>query len=75
VIPQTARRATTQPVALRDRISGVTVPVGNGRYFALVVPYCQGRRCNRPAPFVWFELQALDASGRVLVTDRKDPGM
>jgi hypothetical protein len=66
---------TGHPAAVRDRISGVTVPVGGGRYFAIVVPYCQGRSCNRPAPFAWFQLQTLDAAGRVLVTDRKDPGM
>ncbi len=66
---------TGHPVAVRDRISGVTVPVGDGRYFAIVIPYCQGRSCNRPAPFAWFQLQTLDASGRVLVTDARDAGM
>jgi hypothetical protein len=40
-----------------------------------VIPYCQGRSCNRPAPFAWFQIQTLDASGRVLVTDARDPGM
>ena len=66
---------TGRPAAVRDRISGVTVPVGDGRYFAIVVPYCQGRACNRPAPFAWFQLETLDAAGRVLVTDQKDAGM
>jgi hypothetical protein len=66
---------TGHPVAVRDRISGVTVPVGDGRYFAIVIPYCQGRSCNRPAPFAWFQLQTLDASGRVLITDARDAGM
>jgi hypothetical protein len=66
---------TGHPVAVRDRISGVTVPIGDGRYFAIVLPYCQGRGCNRPAPFAWFQLQTLDASGRVLVTDARDAGM
>lgn len=66
---------TGHPVQVRDRISGVTVPVGDGRYFAIVIPYCQGRSCNRPAPFAWFQLQTLDASGHVLVTDERDAGM
>jgi len=66
---------TGHPEQIRDRISGVTAPIGDGRYFAIVIPYCQGRGCNRPAPFAWFQLQTLDASGRVLVTDQKDPGM
>jgi hypothetical protein len=66
---------TGHPVAVRDRISGVTVPVGDGRYFAIVIPYCQGRSCNRPAPFAWFQLQTVDASGHVLVTDQRDAGM
>jgi hypothetical protein len=63
------------PVQVRDRISAVTVPIGDGRYFAIVIPYCQGRGCNRPAPFAWFQLQTLGASGRVLVTDARDAGM
>jgi hypothetical protein len=63
------------PVQVRDRISGVTAPIGDGRYFAIVIPYCQGRSCDRPAPFAWFQLQTLDASGRVLVTDARDAGM
>lgn len=66
---------TGHPVKIRDRISGATAPIGDGRYFAIVIPYCQGRGCNRPAPFAWFQLQTLDRSGRVLVTDQKDPGM
>ncbi len=66
---------TGHPVEVRDRISGLTVPVGDGRYFAIVIPYCQGRSCNRPAPFAWFQLQTLDATGQVLVTDVLDAGM
>lgn len=66
---------TGHPATVRDRISGTKAPVGDGRYFAIVIPYCQGRSCNRPAPFAWFQLQTLDASGRVLVTDQRDPGM
>jgi hypothetical protein len=66
---------TGGPVEVRDRISGVTARVGDGRYFAVVIPYCQGRSCNRPAPFAWFQMQTLDASGRVLVTDARDAGM
>jgi hypothetical protein len=66
---------TGHPVEVRDRISGATARIGDDRYFALVIPYCQGRSCNRPAPFAWFQLQTLDASGRVLVTDDRDAGM
>lgn len=66
---------TGHPAAVRDRISGVTAPLGDERYFAIVLPYCQGRSCNRPAPFAYFQMQTLDASGRVLVTDARDPGM
>jgi hypothetical protein len=66
---------TGHPVKIRDRISGATAPIGDGRYFAIVVPYCQGRSCNRPQPFAWFQLQTLDASGDVLVTDARDAGM
>jgi hypothetical protein len=66
---------TGHPLEVRDRISGVTAPLGDGRYFAIVIPYCQGRSCDRPAPFAWFQLQTLDASGRVLVTDARDAGM
>jgi hypothetical protein len=62
-------------VQVRDLISGVTVPIGDGRYFAIVIPLCRGRGCNRPQPFAWFQLQTLDASGRVLVTDARDAGM
>jgi hypothetical protein len=43
----------------------VTAPIGDGRYFAIVIPQ------TRPG----FRLQTLDASGRVLVTDALDPGM
>jgi hypothetical protein len=66
---------TGHPVQVRDGISGRAAAIGDGRYFAIVIPYCQGRDCNRPAPFAWFQLQTLDASGRVLVTDARDPGM
>jgi hypothetical protein len=66
---------TGHPVTVRDRISGATARIGDGRYFAIVIPYCQGRGCDRPAPFAWFQLQTLDAAGRVLITDQRDPGM
>ena len=66
---------TGHPVQVRDRISGTTAPVGDGRYFAIVLPYCQGHGCDRPAPFAYFQLQTLDAAGRVLITDELDPGM
>jgi hypothetical protein len=66
---------TGHPVRIRDKVSGVTAPIGDGRYFAIVLPYCQGRSCNRPAPFAYFQLQTLDAAGGVLVTDALDPGM
>lgn len=28
------------PVEIRDKVSGVTAPIGDGRYFAIVIPYC-----------------------------------
>ncbi|HSC04310.1 MAG TPA: hypothetical protein VLC49_13345 [Solirubrobacteraceae bacterium] len=40
-----------------------------------MIPYCQGGGCNRPTPFAWFQIQTLDAAGRALVADQKDPGM
>lgn len=52
------------PVEIRDKISGATVPIGDGRYFAIVIPQ------NRPG----FRLETLDAAGRVLVTDAFDTG-
>ncbi len=52
------------PVAIRDKVSGLTAPIGDGRYFAIVIPQ------NRPG----FGLATLDAAGRVLVTDRFDTG-
>ncbi len=66
---------TGHPVEVRDKISGVTAGVGDGRYFAIVIPYCHGRGCNRPQPFAWFQLQTVYAAGRVLVTDERDAGM
>jgi len=55
---------TGHPVEVRDEISGVTVPIGDGRYFAIVIPQ------SHPG----FRLETLDAVGRVLVTDRFDTG-
>jgi hypothetical protein len=56
---------TGQPVEIRDAVSGATAPIGDGRYFAIVLPQ------HRPG----FRLQTLDAARRVLVTDQFDPGM
>jgi hypothetical protein len=53
------------PVEVRDEISGRTAPIGDGRYFAIVIPD------THPG----FRLETLDAAGRVLVTDQFDPGM
>jgi hypothetical protein len=55
---------TGHPVEVRDEVSGTTAPIGDGRYFAIVI------RQNRPG----FRLETLDAAGRVLVTDRFDTG-
>ena len=57
--------STGHPTEVRDEISGITAPIGDGRYFAIVIPQ------SRPG----FRLQTLDAFGRVLVTDRFDTGM
>ena len=57
--------ATGHPVEVRDEISGKTAPIGDGRYFAIVMPESRSG----------FRLQTLDASGRVLITDELDPGM
>lgn len=53
-----------RPVAVRDEVSGTTVPIGDGRYFAIVI------RQTRPG----FRLETVDAAGRVLVEDRFDTG-
>jgi hypothetical protein len=66
------------PVTVRDTVHHVTVQIGDGRYFAMVIPLCEGRaQCSLPLPRpgTGFQLQTLDASGRVLVTDARDPGM
>jgi hypothetical protein len=70
------------PVKVRDRISGATAPIGDGRYFAIVMPTCKGK-ChitNTTPPHLsgrllpGYQLQTLDRSGRALVTDHFDPG-
>jgi hypothetical protein len=55
---------TGHPVEVRDAVSGTTAPIGDGRFFAIVIAQ------NHPA----FRLQTLDAAGRVLATDRFDTG-
>jgi len=55
---------TGHPVEVRDEVSGIIAPIGDGRYFAIAIPQ------TRPG----FRLQTLDAAGRVLVTDRFDTG-
>jgi len=66
--------ATGRPATIRDRVSGVTAPIGDGRYFAIVMPLCSGHACADPAGFPGYRLQTLDGAGRVLVTDQFDPG-
>jgi hypothetical protein len=53
------------PVAVRDRISGATAPLGDGHYFAIVMPFCRGRTCGlpQPRPGGGYQLQTLDAGG------------
>jgi hypothetical protein len=69
---------TGHPVEVRDRISGATAPIGDGRYFAIVMPLCKGRACdtspNKPSP-PGYQLQTLNAFGWVLSTNPYDPGM
>jgi hypothetical protein len=69
--------ATGHPVTVRDTVHHVAAQIGDGRYFAIVIPLCKGRaQCSLPVPRPGsgFRLQTLDASGRVLVTDAYDPG-
>jgi hypothetical protein len=66
------------PVEIRDRVSGAAPPIGGGRYFAIVMSLCKGLACANPRssqPLPGYELQTLDAAGRVLSTDLYDPGM
>jgi hypothetical protein len=69
---------TGHPVMVRDRLHGTTAPLGDGRYFAMAIQICKGFRCD-PGPYPdamdYFQLQTLDASGHVLVTDGRDAGM
>jgi hypothetical protein len=67
------------PVAVRDRFSGVSAPIGDGRYFIIALPFCGERgveRCtanmnlNPPT----FQFETLDASGRVLTIGAPDQG-
>jgi hypothetical protein len=55
---------TGHPVEVRDEISGATAPIGDGRYFAIVLPQ------SHPG----FRLETRDAAGRVLATDHLDSG-
>ncbi len=65
--------ATGHPAEIRDTVSGATAPIGDGRYFAIVMPLCSGSACNRVSP-PGYRLQTLDAAGRALITDAYDPG-
>jgi hypothetical protein len=67
--------ATGHPVEIRDKVSGATAALGDGRYFAIVMPLCKGARCDRPPQLPGYQLQTLNDLGWVLVTDRFDPGM
>jgi hypothetical protein len=73
--------AAGHPVVVRDTVSGATAPIADTRYFAIVMRLCTGAGCRVPAGtapgpyFPGYRLQTLDAAGRVLVTDRFDPGM
>jgi hypothetical protein len=72
---------TGNPVKVRDKISGATAPIEDGRYFAIVMPLCKGANCEvpknaPPGPYLpGYQLEALNSAGRVLSTDRFDPGM
>jgi hypothetical protein len=66
------------PVAVRDKFSGVTAPIGDGRYFMIVLPLCGERGVQRCSDYnlnpPTFQLQTLDASGRVLSDGARDRG-
>jgi hypothetical protein len=72
---------TGHPATIRDRISGATARIAEGRYFAIVMPLCRGRKCDvpkntPPGPyFKGYQLETLDRSGTLLIRDRFDPGM
>lgn len=65
--------ATGHPVEIRDTVSGTTAPIGDGRYFAIIMPLCRGAACGKISP-PGYRLQTLDSAGRVIVTDAFDPG-
>jgi DNA-directed RNA polymerase specialized sigma24 family protein len=54
-----------RPWLIATARSGATAQIGDGRYFAIVMPQ------NLPG----YQLQTFDAAGRALITDRFDPGM
>ncbi len=69
---------TGRPVKIRDKISGATAPIGDSRYFAIVMPLCKGVGCDaNPSPHYipGYKLQTLNDLGWVLVTNQFDPGM
>jgi hypothetical protein len=64
------------PVTIRDRISGARAAIGDGRYFAIVIPLCRRNGCLRRVTFPrYFQLETLNAAGRVLTRSELDPGM
>jgi len=67
------------PVKVRDTISGATAPIGDGRYFAIVMPLCKRRACDVPhgstSNLPGYQLETLNAAGRVVSKDQFDPGM
>ena len=65
--------AAGHPAQVRDTVSGATAPIGDGRYFAIVMPLCHGAACGRISP-PGYRLETLDRQGRVLITDTYDPG-
>jgi hypothetical protein len=64
---------TGHPVEVRDTVSGAKARIGDGRYFAIVMPLCKGSACARMSP-PGYQLQTLSGAGRVLVTNPFDPG-
>jgi hypothetical protein len=68
--------ATGHPVMIRDRLSGATAPIGDGRYFAIIIPLCKRAGCMRRLTFPthYFQLETLNAVGRVLIRNEVDPG-
>lgn len=67
--------AIGHPAKVRDRLTGATAPIGDGRFFAIVIPLCRHAGCLKRVVFPrGFQLETLNAAGRVLTRNTYDPG-